>query len=92
MKNLNVKQITTEEEARRYFETQEDTDDIMQYLDMDEVVKDIEEAEQDIEAGRVVGCEKFLEMIAKRMSWERGEHEMLSKENFEFREVFGGKI
>ncbi len=70
MRNLNVKEITTEEDAREYFEMQEPTDDIMQYLDIDEVVKDIEEAEQDIAAVKIIGFKQFLEMINQRLSWE----------------------
>ena len=54
----------------------------MQYLDMDEVVRDIEEAEQDIANGRLIGHKNFFEMVAKRMSWEQGECEMTSEEDF----------
>lgn len=70
MRNLNVKEITTEEDARTYFEMQEPTDDIMQHLDIDEVVKGIEEAEQDISAGRIISFKQFSEMINQRLSWE----------------------
>ena len=89
MKNLKVKAITTEEEARRYFKMQEDAEDIMKYLDIDEVVKSIEQAEGDIDAGRIVGCEKFLEMISKRMSWEQG---TASDKKIQFTEDFCGEV
>lgn len=67
MKNLKVKEITTEEEERDYFETQEPTDDIMQYLDMDEVVKGIEQAEREIANGEGIEFRKAFYNIRQKV-------------------------
>lgn len=67
MKNLKVKEMTTEEEERDYFETQEPTDDIMQYLDMDEVVKGIEQAEREIANGEGIEFRKAFNNIRQKV-------------------------
>ena len=72
MKNLNVKEITTEEEAREYFEMQEHTDDIMKYLDMDEVVKGIEQAEREIANGEGIEFRKAFNNIRLKLFGEQG--------------------
>lgn len=63
MKNLKVKEITTEEEARAYFEMQESTDDIMKYLDMDEVIKGIEQAEIEIANGEIIEFDEAFKIL-----------------------------
>jgi len=67
MKNLKVKEITTEEEARAYFEMQESTDDIMKYLDMDEVIKGIEQAEIEIANGEIIEFDEAFKILHKEV-------------------------
>ncbi len=71
MKNLKVKEITTQEEARAYFEMQDTTDDIMKYLDMDEVVKGIEQAEREIANGEGIEFRKAFNNIRRKVFGEQ---------------------
>ncbi|MBQ8043464.1 MAG: hypothetical protein IJ272_04870 [Clostridia bacterium] len=45
MQNINIKNITTEEEARKYLMSEEPDIDLMQFIDMDEVQRGVEKAE-----------------------------------------------
>ncbi len=70
MKNLKGKETTTEQEAKDYFETQEPLDDIMQYLDMDEVIKGIEKAEREIANGEGIEFREAFRMLRKEVLGE----------------------
>lgn len=70
MQNTNIKNITTEEEARKYFMSWEPDIDLMQFIDMDEVKIGVGQEEIEIANGQVIEFEEAFKMIRKEVLGE----------------------